>query len=543
MEEKKGLMSLLRQAFTGFNPADNNNNSGAFENQASGGHGHIPSHLVNPTDSVGDGDILKTPKNPEDRASRYALYDVLAKDASIAAALDIHTANALSTRPVTGEILMIEAANSKDKSFVDELRNDLQETFNNKAVEIANIMAIYGCNFAKPHFTPNVGLTSLEHDFFTLPHSFKEYVRGGEVAGYTSEHMELPKSGSMIKLIQPWELTAFKIPYWQPDICNKPLHADRHGKFTLMSDPKGRTPIETQNYGTSFLANSYQPYADLAEGMLALQSARRNTARLERVIAANVEGMDSFGAADFINLLQQQLRNDESLRESHAQSGSFFQTRVNSIIPTKGSLDMNMNQPQPNIKDIEDIMFSLRRLASTLSIDVSMLGWGDLMSGGLGEGGFLQTSIQALTRANWLRKGLETGYHDIVKTHTAYKHKQIIQAGSRPYRLSFNSMNTAIELKEAASRTSNADFALQMVNLMAMMAEANMDKPTQNWVLTDMAGLDEQKVNTVLDSMASKAVENEQMLASAKLTGKADLKERVKDAMIEIYDEIESDNK
>lgn len=38
-------------------------------------------------------------------------------------------------------------------------------------------------------------------------------------------------------------------------------------------------------------------------------------------------------------------------------------------------------------------MFSFKCVCSGIGIDVSFLGWGDFMSGGLGEGGFFRNFI------------------------------------------------------------------------------------------------------------------------------------------------------
>ncbi|NMS31495.1 hypothetical protein, partial [Vibrio parahaemolyticus] len=85
----------------------------------------------------------------------------------------------------------------------------------------------------------------------------------------------------------------------------------------------------------------------------------------------------------------------------------FIPTVINTLLPfmggAKGGLQIDTFTTDPNISHIEDIMFHLKRLAGTLGVDPSMLGFGDLLSGGLGEGGFFRTSIQSALRANQIR--------------------------------------------------------------------------------------------------------------------------------------------
>lgn len=540
-EDNRGIKGRITDLFKGFKASDANNPSLNVEMEGGATGGSAMGTHPTASGDVGSGDAIATTTLPLDRRGQYEIYESIADDALISSGLDIHVSHALSAKPITGEVLTIESINGKDKEFSKMLRDDLQDTFNKKAVEIAKVMAIYGCNYAKPHWGKQ-GLISLEHDYHTLPHSFKQYVRGGEVAGYTSEYLGNPKKGNLIELEKPWELTCFKTPHWQPNPNLRPLHADSNGKFSLKKLPQDRLPIETQNYGTSLLATCYEPYVALCEGMLAMQAARRNSARQERLIGIDTNGLDQMAGAELIQFIQRQLKNDASLRNSTAASSNYFQSFVNTVIPKKGAWDVETQDIKPNIKDIEDIMFNAKRLASSLSLDLSLLGFGDLMAGGLGEGGFLQTSIQALTKANWIRGGMANGYDEIIKSHVYFKTGKLITNNDKPYRLMFNSMNTAIELKEAASRTANGDFALQMVNLMAMMNEANLPNSVQNWVLTDHAKVDEDKVNSMLTDMSKVVANDDQMLASAGLGHRKGDEAYIKSLMLDVITQIEDEN-
>ena len=57
-----------------------------------------------------------------------------------------------------------------------------------------------------------------------------------------------------------------------------------------------------------------------------------------------------------------------------------------------------------DINGIEDVMFHLHQLCSSVGTDSTMLGWVDQMSGGLGEGGWQQTAIQSAQRSFLIRQ-------------------------------------------------------------------------------------------------------------------------------------------
>ena len=66
---------------------------------------------------------------------------------------------------------------------------------------------------------------------------------------------------------------------------------------------------------------------------------------------------------------------------------------------------------------IEDVMFHAKQLAGGLGIDLAMLGFADLLSGGLGEGGFFRVSAQVAERSRMIRNAVTAAINDIIEIH------------------------------------------------------------------------------------------------------------------------------
>lgn len=51
----------------------------------------------------------------------------------------------------------------------------------------------------------------------------------------------------------------------------------------------------------------------------------------------------------------------------------------------------------------------MKRLGGALGVDPSLLGFGDMLSGGLGDGGFFRVSVLAAVKANLIRAAIRDG--------------------------------------------------------------------------------------------------------------------------------------
>lgn len=67
----------------------------------------------------------------------------------------------------------------------------------------------------------------------------------------------------------------------------------------------------------------------------------------------------------------------------------------------------------------------MKRLGGALGVDPSLLGFGDMLSGGLGDGGFFRVSVLAAVKANLIRAAIRDGLNQICQIHCAYRYGKV----------------------------------------------------------------------------------------------------------------------
>lgn len=518
-EQKRSLFRVLKQAFSGYNPTDKDNH--AIPLQSGNGRMLMDHPLLMGPDAesgknavVGDTDWISEKKMPQDRFVKYGLIQEMLSDPVLSAALDMHIAHALSVDSRTGNILTIEATTPEFADMAASLMADLGPMINANAPAWCKIMASFGVHYIRPYTEPRRGIVDIESSYYTMPQHVREYVRGGQTAGFTSEYLKQRTDGGDIKLVEPWTLVALRIPYWQPNVNIEPLNPSGV-QYSLYDDLHRRVPVETQNYGTSFLEFAYPAWCDLTEAIKSLRGSRYNASRIDRFVALGMDNLDPARAAQYLSLVGSQMRKDMEALARKSKARGIIPTIMNQIIPvlsgTKGGVTVDTQMVSPDIQHIEDVMFHLKRMCGAIGIDASMLGWGDLISGGLGEGGWFRSAVQSALRANWIRHGLSESVNRLIDIHMAYKYARVFPTGElRPIKIRYHSLNTAIEAEEAEATETRTNYALSLATLLDTVENGRLSGSNsfKELVLTDIIRIDPERAKQIIKELA-KAAETE----------------------------------
>lgn len=437
---------------------------------------------------------------PADRRAQYIHYEAMSSDPTISSALLMHISHALSAKSDTGEIISIESIGDEKNPFVLDLRNSLMGQVNENCQNWAFNAAKLGLWYLRVYGEDKKGISLLRSDYYTHPRSITEYCRAGQLVGFISAYQQ-PITGG-IELMPPWSFVPFKIPVWK-NPATEPFRVDAARPFDIATDDYMSEAIsETQNYGHSLLESAYGPWTDLIQSIVSLNMSRKNAARLERMVGVNTGRLDPKKAAQYLNIVAEQFQKTDNANAKQSLLKGWVQTVVNHFLPVfsqdgKGRLDISTLEGNANIDGIQDVMFHVQRLGSALGIDPSLLGFGELLSGGLGDGGFFRVSVLAAMKAAMLRKAIRDGVERLCEIHIAYKYGKVFLPGEKPWRVVFNSVSSALEREERENlegRVGMATGIVQMVGLYdQQFLKPDMEK-FQNYLWTDIMKVDEQKV-------------------------------------------------
>lgn len=520
-DKNKGFLSALKKAFNGgdVTPADPVVFTSGHSVVARSGLSALrPGILGSNSDGMTSAadSISLSAELPGERLQKYNILETMAKSPTISTALNIHIAHALAPSKKTGQAFILSPKDGSDAEVVsrcEELTADLGAMINDGLPSWAMIMAIFGVSYVRPYAEQGRGITGIESSYYTLPHFVQEFYRGSQLVGFSGDYI-LDTHSLRRVITEPWNLVSMKNPYWTPQHKVIPVSYGTKG-YSLLSDQADKPLMETQNYGTSFLEYSYEPYLNLCASLAALKSTRNNAAKIDRLIALTTNTLDPVNAANYTRGVSQALKRHSDLVAQRSINANAIPTVLNHLIPVMGDgkngITIDTQSIPADISGIEDVMFHLRQLAASLGIDATMLGWADQMSGGLGEGGWQQTAIQAALRANWIRQAAQRTIYRLLDIHLAYKYGKVYTETNRPYDVQFNSMNTAIQEEENRELDARANFVAVISQIMDQIQNnpklAGSDA-FMRYLFTEQLHIDDDTLNTMIKEF--KANESEQ---------------------------------
>ncbi|WP_302736463.1 portal protein [uncultured Desulfovibrio sp.] len=452
---------------------------------------------------------------PRERQTRYLALEIMAEDPTIDCAIKMHMAHALSARSDTGQVVSIESVTDDKDPIVNDLRNTLQARINRELNEWAYNAAVYGAHYVRVYGGQQKGITNIRSDYYTHPRFIKKFEKAGQLAGFTTTYQGTTGAHSRIRLMPPWAFVGFEIPQWKNASNTEPVNIGVAPVDLSSDDYATEAMVESQEYGSSLIETAYQPWLDLLDAICSLNASRRNAARLERLIGVSTGRLDPEKAAKYLNLISSQILNTDREIATQSLRRGFVQTVINRIFPMwgdKARMEVNTVQGTPDINGLEDVFFHVKRLGGALGVDPSMLGFGDFLSGGLGDGGFYRVSIMAALKANFLRQAIQNGVQRLCEIHVAYKHKKIFLPGQQPWRIVFNSVSTALEREEQENLESRTNIASGLAGIIATLDQEYTTtdrRALMNFLWTHILKKDEESFKQVFpENMASQTPPN-----------------------------------
>lgn len=398
-------------------------------------------------------DLMGNTNNPpRSRRAIYKQWQLMEKDPVISIALKTHVTAALGGHETKGDVIFIEDtpnAKEADKKLLDEVRLDLIEMFNEHAFSVAYNALAFGDGYARTYYEQGKGLVRMITDEMVHPTLIQPYEQGGEtvgfVAGSTRDH-----------LIRLTTLQLARMKMSRFAVVPQMGMLSKSYKFSIKDDDVHHLPIVPSAVGGSLLFTAEKPFADFYISLASLVGQRLVDSIDESFIMVNMSGATKDQQLKLAKNVKQTLIQSKQLADKAMQGEPQF-SRIRHVLFTHQEKQVitqgeGMGSRRQGTVSIEDIMLHARLLAGTLGIDLSMLGFADQLSGGLGDGGFFRVSAQIAESSRVVRAALSTFFTDLINKHMLFKYGKMWDRASRPFQINYYGSISAFEAERQQTR-------------------------------------------------------------------------------------------
>jgi len=462
------------------------------------------------TDGLSISTLLGTSKRTaRNRQQLFMKWLDMTGDPIITTALRLHVTAALGGHETSGDVVFLEdnPALKGDKAaakIVEELRTDLNGIFNRIAYTVAYNGAAYGDGYGRVYSDGKNGVVDVYVDEIVHPSMVTAYERGNATVGFVvasgqkfSERLDLSQ---MARMKMPRTVYIPQVRAMEKAI-----------RLALREDDINALPILPSLFGGSFLDVAEQPYESLSTALAGLVGQRVLDSIDESMLTLNMDGMTKEQQREYKSNLVKILTASKKRAEDAVKTGKPVLSRIYNLIPVwgekqltalTGSIAGGGGRGQSGTISIEDVLFHAKLLAGAIGIDLSMLGFAELLTGGLGDGGFFRTSAQAAEKSRLLRVGMAEFFNHIIDIHTFHKYGVVYKASERPWVVNFYGSISALETEKQHTKTEAMNTGAILAQTLAQLRDLRLDDAALKEVLTKIMLLDEDQADLIVKGMA-----------------------------------------
>jgi len=408
------------------------------------------------------------------REQIYSKWGRMESDPIIATALRLLVTAALGGHETTGDTIFIEKAHDVDgdknkETLVRELNDDLSIIFNNIAFQVAYNAVTFGDSYGRPYIDGKNGIVSVYTGEMVRPPLIQPFERGDKTIGfitYSGKKMSGKlNSGQLVRMRMPRST-------WVP----QQSVVEKGYRFDLEEDNIENLELLPAMVGGSLLYSAEEPYDNLTKALLGLTSQRWIDSIDEKILSVNLDGMTKNQRERFLKSLREMFLKSKEIAERAINSGEPVLEKTTHIMPVFGEKQLTQvtgvgGSGRTSSISVEDVMIHAKLLSSALGIDLSQLGFSEILSGGLGEGGFYRASAQIGETSRIIRNSLETFYNDLIDLHTYHKYGVIFTPSERPWQINFYGSISALDNERQQTKLTAMNAASMAVGVLQQLTD------------------------------------------------------------------------
>jgi hypothetical protein len=452
-------------------------------------------------------------KSQRARQLIYEKWSMMESDAIVSSALKLLVTSALGGHETSGKMVFIEKSPTiqDDKrltALVDEIDEALSALFNRVAFSMAYTGAGFGDAYGRI-YSNSTGVVDIYTDEMIRPPLVQPFERGSRTIGYAV--FIGPRNFEKLDVTQ---MARLKMPrvQWVPQngVIEKSL------KLAITEDDIDNLPILPAMAGGSLLYNAEESYDNLASSLMGLVGQRWMDSIDEQMLSVNLESMTVEQQKKFVDSITTMLKKSKSLAEAAVLSGRPIMEKIRHIIPVFNEKQVTNITPanggqsgRSGSISIEDVLLHAKLLAGALGVDLSMLGFSEILSGGLGEGGFFRMSAQAAENSRIIRVALSEFFNQIVDIHTLKKYGFVFPANDRPWVINYYGSISALEAEKSKTQADKMNAGMLLAQAMQMFKEMGASVEQMESYLSVQMAIEEDQAKLFSKIVEQKPLEPE----------------------------------
>lgn len=483
------------------------------------------------------------------RIGIYAKWQDMTADPVISTALRLHITSALGGHESKGEMVFIEATPeakgavegadkpdktakpgkppkpgkgkpdklSADEELVRKIAEDLQPLFNNIAPQVCFNAAAFGDAYGRIYAEQGLGVRDVYTDELVYPPLVQPYERGNTTIGYT-----VATGSKFTEKLTVLQMARMRMPRTvylpQNRVIEKAL------RTSIKTDKLEELPALPALAGGSFLDGAEVAYDKFSAAWIGLTGQRVRDSIDETMLTVNQVGMQPRQREILSRSLQSMFEKSNEYIRQVVNGGKSVYNRIVHFLPVSSdkqitSINGPPSQGRASSLTVDDVMMNARFLAGALGHDLSMLGFADQLSGGLGDGGFFRVSAQAAERARMIRAALSEFFDHIIQVHALLKYGRDFSGMKKPWVVSYYSGISALETERAKTKVDNMNSSALMVQTMEQLKGLGLDEAAMQQFMETEMGMDADEARMYAKCLVKAAKEAKAAEAAANGAG------------------------
>jgi hypothetical protein len=445
----------------------------------------------------------------------YQQWQDMQGDAVVSAALRMHCTGALGGHETTGDMVFVECkpefkGNKPMAAYVDEINKDLGKLFNSIAMGVCYNGVSYGDAYGRLYTEQRRGVVDICADEMMMPPLVQPYEVGSKTVACTVAIGQ--KARERLTMDQIARLKMPRMIY-----TPQPVAVEKSWRYRIAEDNITKHQAMPALAGGSFLAEAEDQFYNMRSAMAGLVGQRALDSLDESIFTVQVDGMTKEQQTNITANIAKILKQSKDRADEARRTGQPIIGRFRYLLPI--FRDKQVMQVQAvnagggtgggragNIS-IDDVLFHAKLLAGALGIDLAMLGFADMLAGGLGDGGFFRTSVQAAERSRSIRTAAADFYSHICRVHIWIKHRVFIPEGQEPWVLNFYGNIAAMETERQKTSMDAANTGLMMAQLFAQLKDSGLGEEGIQHFLERVVKMDEEDAKLYAGELAKAIAE------------------------------------